>query len=158
MSRSFRRLLAAVLMIAGASGAFAQSASCNITYTWPTWVGGTGFGASIDIHNTGAAITNGWTLVFNFPNGQTLQNGWPVTVTQSGASVTAASNADWNKAIPTNGAFNFAFNASFSGSNNPPTAFTLNGTACSIGTGNTAPTVSLTSPTASQNFAAGAAV
>ena len=92
MSRSYRRLLAAAFLIAGASGAFAQSASCNITYTWPTWVGGNGFGASIDIRNTGAAITNGWSLVFNFPNGQQLQNGWPVTVSQSGTTVTAASN------------------------------------------------------------------
>ena len=159
MSRSYRRLLAAVLMIAGASSAFAQSASCNITLTWPTWVGGNGFGASIDIRNTGAAITNGWTLVFSFPNGQQLQNGWPVSVTQSGTTVTAASNADWNKAIPTNGTFNVAFNGTFSGTNNPPTAFTLNGTACSIGGGgNPAPTVSLTSPTANQNFASGAAV
>ena len=64
MSRSFRWLLAAVVAL-GASNAMAQAASCNITYTWPTWVGGNGFGASIDIHNTGAAITNGWTLVFN---------------------------------------------------------------------------------------------
>jgi hypothetical protein len=146
-------------MIASASAAQAQSASCNVTLTWPTWVGGNGFGASIDIRNTGAAITNGWTLVFNFPNGQQLQNGWPVSVTQSGTTVTAASNADWNKAIPTNGTFNVAFNGTFSGTNNPPTAFTLNGTACSIGGGsNPAPTVSLTSPTANQNFAAGAAV
>lgn len=159
MSRSYGRLLVAALMIAGASGAHAQSASCNITYTWPTWVGGNGFGASIDIRNTGAAITNGWSLVFNFPNGQQLQNGWPVNVTQSGTALTAASNADWNKAIPTNGTFNVAFNGTFTGSNNPPTAFTLNGTACSIGTGtNTPPAVSLTSPTANQNFASGAAV
>ena len=160
MSRSYRRLLAAaILAVGGASTAFAQSASCNITYTWPTWVGGNGFGASIDIRNTGAAITNGWSLVFSFPSGQQLQNGWPVSVTQSGATVTAASNADWNKAIPTNGTFNVAFNGTFSGANNPPTAFTLNGTACSIGTGtNPAPTVALTSPTANQNFASGAAV
>ena len=71
----------------------AQTASCNITYTWPTWVGGNGFGASIDIRNTGPAITNGWSLVFNFPNGQQLQNGWPVSFSQSGSTVTAASNA-----------------------------------------------------------------
>jgi hypothetical protein len=146
-------------MIAGASNALAQSASCNITYTWPTWVGGNGFGASIDIRNTGAAITNGWSLVFNFPNGQQLQNGWPVSVTQSGTTLTAASNADWNKAIPANGTFNVAFNGTFSGTNNPPAAFTLNGTACSIGnSSNTPPTVSLTSPTANQNFSAGASV
>src|SRR5215510_1350731 len=160
MSRSFRWLLAAGLAALGAApGAYAQTASCNITYTAPTWVGGNGFGASIDIRNTGAAITNGWTLVFAFPNGQLIQNGWPVSFSQSGATVTVASNADWNKAIPSGGLFNVAFNGTFSGANNPPTAFTLNGTACSIGGGtNPAPTVSLTSPTANQNFASGAAV
>jgi aryl-phospho-beta-D-glucosidase BglC (GH1 family) len=73
--------------------------------------------------------------------------------------LTISSNADWNRQIATNGVFNVGFNGTFSGANNPPTAFTLNGTACTIGnTGNTAPTVSLTSPTANQNFAAGAAV
>ena len=158
MPRSIRWLLATAIMAVGsASTAYAQS--CNITYQWPTWVGGNGFGASIDIRNTGPAITNGWSLVFNFPNGQQLQNGWPVTVTQSGTAVTAASNADWNRQIPSNGVFQVAFNGTFNGANNPPTAFTLNGTACTIGnTGNTAPTVSLTSPTANQNFASGAAV
>lgn len=160
MSRSIRWLLAAGLALGAVPGAYAQTASCNITYTAPTWVGGNGFGASIDIKNTGAAITNGWTLVFAFPNGQQIQNGWPVSFTQSGATVTVASNADWNKAIASGATFNVAFNGTFSGANNPPTAFTLNGTACSIGGGttNVAPTVSLTSPTANQNFASGAAV
>ena len=153
-------LLGALVVLAGgASGAFAQ-ASCQVTYTAPTWVGGNGFGASIDIKNTGTAITNGWSLVFNWPNGQQLQNGWPVAVTQSGATVTAASNADWNKAIPTNGTFNVGLNATFSGTNNPPASFSLNGTVCNGGTTptNTPPTVSLTSPTAGQSFASGAAV
>jgi hypothetical protein len=157
MSRTFRWLLATAVLIAGASTAQAQS--CNITYQWPTWVGGNGFGASIDIRNTGPAITNGWSLVFSFPNGQQLQNGWPVSVTQSGSTVTAASNAAWNQSIPSNGVFNVAFNGTFSGGNNPPTAFTLNGTTCTIGNNtNTPPSVSLTSPTANQNFASGATV
>ncbi len=162
MSRPFARpwLLATMLAALGCAGnAIAQTASCNITYTWPTWVGGNGFGASIDIRNTGAAITNGWTLVFTFPNGQQLQNGWPVAFSQSGSTLTVASNADWNKAIATNGVFNVGFNGTFSGANNPPSAFTLNGTACTIGNNaNTPPQVSLTSPTAGQNFAAGASV
>ena len=58
MSRPFARswLLATMLAFCAAGNAIAQTASCNITYTWPTWVGGNGFGASIDIRNTGAAI------------------------------------------------------------------------------------------------------
>ena len=82
-----------------------------MTYTAPTWMGGNGFGASIDIRNTGPAI-NGWNLVFNFPNGQRIQNGWPVTFSQPAGSptVTVSSNAPWNANIATNGTFNVAFN------------------------------------------------
>src|SRR6185369_8795871 len=48
------------------------------------------------------------------------------------------------------------FNGTFSGANNPPTSFTLNGITCNGGgTQNTAPTVSVTAPTAGQSFAAG---
>jgi endoglucanase len=157
-----RWLLARVVAItivasAGAPSAFAQSPGCQVTYTAPTWVGGNGFGASIDIRNTGPAI-NGWNLVFNFPNGQRIQNGWPVTFTQpaGSATVTVSSNAPWNANLATNATFNVAFNGTFSGTNNPPTSFTLNGTTCGGSTPvNTAPTVSLTSPTAGQAFPAG---
>jgi endoglucanase len=158
MSRSLRWLLATLVVAsAGASGAYAQSPGCQVTYTAPTWVGGNGFGASIDIRNTGPAI-NGWSLVFNFPNGQRIQNGWPVTFNQPAGSptVTVSSNAPWNAALATNATFNVAFNGTFSGTNNPPTSFTLNGTTCnSGGTQNTAPTVSVAAPTAGQSFAAG---
>ncbi|HKE96520.1 MAG TPA: Ig-like domain-containing protein, partial [Povalibacter sp.] len=148
---------ALVFVFGGASTALAQTASCQVTYT-QSWVGGNGFGASIDIKNTGPAITNGWTLVFNFPNGQRLQNGWPVTFTQPAGSptVTVASDADWNKAIATNATFNVGFNGTFSGANNPPASFTLNGTVCGGTTPtNTPPTVALTAPTANQSFPSG---
>ncbi|HUQ10617.1 MAG TPA: cellulase family glycosylhydrolase [Steroidobacteraceae bacterium] len=141
-----------------AAPASAQTPSCSVGVTWPTWTGGNGFGAELRITNNGPAITNGWTLVFNMPNGQRLQNGWPVNVTQpaGSATVTVASNADWNKSIATGGTFTVGFNATTSGStNNAPTSFTLNGTACGGGGGNTAPVVTLTAPTANQVFAAG---
>jgi hypothetical protein len=128
-----------------------------VTYTAPTWVGGNGFGASIDIRNTGPTI-NGWSLVFNFANGQRIQNGWPVTFTQPAGSptVTVSSNAPWNATLATNSTFNVAFNGTFTGTNTNPTAFTLNGVACNGGgTTNNPPTVSVTAPTAGQAFAAG---
>jgi endoglucanase len=143
-----RQLLAGLVILLGtASSAFAQSPGCQVTATWPTWTGGNGFGASLDIRNTGPAI-NGWTLVFTMPNGQRVQNGWPVTFTQATGSntVTVASNAPWNASIPTNGVFNVAFNGTHSGTNTPPTGYTLNGVACISPGGNTAPTVQITSP------------
>ena len=108
-SRTRLRWLLATLVVASAaaSGAYAQTAGCQVTYTAPTWVGGNGFGASIDIRNTGPAIT-GWNLVFSFPNGQRIQNGWPVTFTQAAGSstVTVSSNAPWNATLATNATFN----------------------------------------------------
>ena len=164
----FRRRLAwtaaAVCALAlNSMTAVAQAPACQVTYT-KSWEGGNGFGANIVITNNGAAITNGWTLLFSFPNGQRLQNGWPVTFTQpaNSAQVTVASNAQWNQSIGSGQSFTAGFNGTFSGTNNAPTAFTLNGTACNGGTtnppANTPPSVTLTSPTGNQTFNQGAAV
>ena len=154
---------AAACLWALATGfASAQAPSCQVTYT-KSWEGGNGFGANIVITNNGPAITNGWTLIFSFPNGQRLQNGWPVSFTQpaGSAQMTVASNADWNKSIGSGGSFTAGFNGTFSGSNNSPTAFTLNGAACNGGStppANTPPNVTLTGPTSGQQFSNGAAV
>ena len=153
---------AAACLWALATGfASAQAPSCQVTYT-KSWEGGNGFGANIVITNNGAAITNGWTLLFSFPNGQRLQNGWPVAFSQpaNSAQVTVASNADWNKSIGSGASFTAGFNGTFSGTNNAPTSFTLNGTTCNGGTtppANTPPTVSLTTPTSGQQFNQGLA-
>ena len=163
----FRRRLAwtaaAVCALAlNSMTAVAQAPACQVTYT-KSWEGGNGFGANIVITNNGAAITNGWTLLFSFPNGQRLQNGWPVSFTQpaNSAQVTVASNAQWNQSIGSGQSFTAGFNGTFTGTNNAPTAFTLNGTACNGGTTppqNPPPTVSLTSPTSGQQFNQGASV
>jgi len=142
--------------------AAAQTPACQVTYT-KSWEGGNGFGANLVITNNGPAITNGWTLIFSFPNGQRLQNGWPVSFTQpaGSAQMTVASNADWNKSIGSGQSFTAGFNGTFSGTNNPPAAFTLNGTACNGGgtpPANTAPAVGLTSPTSGQQFNQGSTV
>ncbi len=163
----FRRRLAwtaaAVCALAlNSMTAVAQAPACQVTYT-KSWEGGNGFGANLVITNNGAAISNGWTLLFSFPNGQRLQNGWPVSFTQpaNSAQVTVASNAQWNQSIGSGQSFTAGFNGTFTGTNNVPTAFTLNGTACNGGTTppqNPPPTVSLTSPTSGQQFNQGASV
>jgi endoglucanase len=165
MSRSLPRprqalpwlLVLTALMLSAAPGAHAQSAGCSVSHTWPTWTGGNGFGAELRITNHGPAITTGWSLVFNMPNGQRVQHGWPVSFTQpaGSATVTVASNADWNRSISAGGTFVVGFNGTFSGANNPPTSYTLNGTVCTGPGGNTAPTVSFTAPTSNQVFPAG---
>ena len=157
----FAALAALCLLAPAGQEAAAQSAGCQVSYT-QTWVGGNGFGAEVRITNNSAAITNGWTLLFSFPDGQRIQNGWPVSITQpaNSAQVTVASNADWNRAIGSGQSFTVGFNGTFSGGNNAPAQFTLNGTVCNGGgtPTNTPPAVSLTSPTSGQQVSSGASV
>lgn len=156
---SLRKLALVLCSLLIAPNVFAQAASCTVTYS-KSWEGGNGYGANLEIRNTGPAI-NGWSLVFSFANGERIQNGWPVTFSQpaGSAQVTASSNAPWNANLPNNGSITIGFNATFTTTNGPPTSFALNGTACTGGgTGNTPPTVSLTTPTPNQSFPAGSSV
>jgi cellulose 1,4-beta-cellobiosidase len=143
-------------MVAVSSPALAAP-GCSVTYT-KSWDGGGGFGGDIKITNTGDALTS-WTLGFAFPSGQTIGNGWGGRFTQSGANVSVA-NESYNGNLANGASVSIGFNGSYSGTNTNPTAFTVNGTTCGStgGGGNTAPTVSLSSPTAGQSFAAGATV
>ena len=116
---------------------------CTVVYKVTSqWAGG--FGAGVDVTNLGNALT-GWKLTWSFTAGQTINQLWNGTVTQTGASVTVA-NAAWNGSLAPGATTSFGFNGTNSGTSNPlPTDFALNGVAC---TGSTAPTTSATpSPT-----------
>jgi hypothetical protein len=107
------------------------SATCKVIYTVTNqW--NTGFGASFTITNTGTTAINGWSLQFSFPNGQTITQLWNGNFTQNGAKVTIT-NLSYNGSIPAGATLSSppGFNANWSGSNSPPTAFTLNGSSCS---------------------------
>ncbi len=99
-----------------------------ITNQWNT-----GFGATITITNTGSTAINGWNLQFTFPNGQTITQLWNGSVTQSGSAVTVT-NASYNGSIPAGDSPGAqpGFNGAWNGTNSPPTAFTLNGAACTV--------------------------
>jgi hypothetical protein len=58
-----------------------------------------------------------------------VTNIWNAVSTQTGQSERAA-DAGWNATIPAGGTAAFGFQASFSGANSNPGAFSLNGTAC----------------------------
>ncbi|NUO58871.1 MAG: beta-glucosidase [Hamadaea sp.] len=103
--------------------------TCKVVYTANDWGGG-GFGAGVTITNTGSTSLTSWTLRFTFPGSQRVTNGWSATWTQSGADVTATSMS-WNGNLAPGGSTIIGFNGSYTGSNPPPTAFTLNGAACS---------------------------
>ncbi|MFC0007518.1 cellulase family glycosylhydrolase [Micromonospora siamensis] len=112
---------------------------CAVTYTTNDWQGG--FTATVTVKNLGDPVT-GWTLGFAFPDaGQRVTQGWSATYQQSGTAVTAR-NLDYNGSLGTGASTTIGFNGSWTGANPKPTAFTLNGVAC---TGST--TTSSPSPT-----------
>ncbi|PSL53887.1 mannan endo-1,4-beta-mannosidase [Saccharothrix carnea] len=103
-------------------------ASCAVTYKVAgQWQGG--FQGDVKIANTGTAAVNGWTLRWTWANGQTVSQSWGATTTQSGATL-SATNVSYTGAIPVNGSVSFGFIGSWNGTNSVPTAFTLNGAAC----------------------------
>jgi hypothetical protein len=114
------------LTVAGGGGS-----TCTIDYTISSqWQGG--FGAAITINNTGTNALTSWTLTWSFANGQTVTQLWNGAETQSGANVTVT-NLSYNGSIPAGGSYSgMGFNGSWSTTNAIPTAFSLNGTACTV--------------------------
>jgi hypothetical protein len=107
------------------------AAGCSVTYTRQSeWNGG--FVAQVTIANRGGAAINGWALAFTFPGDQTIGNTWNAAVSQSGATVTAP-NLAYNRLIAAGGTVSFGFQGSWRASDASPPAFTLNGSACSVG-------------------------
>src|ERR1700730_3224895 len=131
-------LVAAGLSTVTAMPAFA-AVSCQVDYTLRSaWA--TGFTADLTLHNTGDPLTS-WTIGFAFAGHQQIsQPPWNAgTWSQTGNQV-SISNAGWNGNVASGGTVSgVGFNASFSGTNTNPTAFTVNGVAC----GATPPTPSL---------------
>ena len=126
----------ATLLGAGVVAAVSAHAAtgCRVVYSVASqWSGG--FVANVDITNLGEPI-NGWNLAWTFPSGQQVTQVWNATTAPSG-SQTVARNVSYNAAIATNGMVSFGFIGSWTGGNNPPTAFALNGVTCDGTTGPT---------------------
>lgn len=135
---------AAAVAVAGSVAVTAPASAapgCRVDYAitnqWQS-----GFGADVRVTNLGDPVT-GWELRFSFGAGQAVTQLWSGSVTQSGAAVTVR-NAAWNGSLGTNGTASFGFNGTSTGTNPVPSAFTLNGVAC---TG--APVTPTSSPTTS---------
>jgi acetylxylan esterase len=103
--------------------------TCHVTYAKASeWAGG--FVAGITINDTGTAAVNGWKLAFTFPGDQKVTSAWNATLSQNGASVTAAS-ASYDAVISPGGSVSIGFQGTWTSNDTSPAAFTLNGTACS---------------------------
>jgi glucuronoarabinoxylan endo-1,4-beta-xylanase len=103
-------------------------AGCTVQYTTTSQWGG-GFTANVVITNNGASAINGWTLAYTFAGDQKITNAWNATTTQSGEAVTAK-NMSYNATIAPGANTSFGFQGTWTNSDSPPTAFTLNGVAC----------------------------
>ncbi|MDQ0746552.1 mannan endo-1,4-beta-mannosidase [Streptomyces africanus] len=104
--------------------------SCGVGYrVTSSWPGG--FQGEITLRNAGTSAINGWTLRWTFPDSQRITNLWGGTATQSGSEVSVAA-APYTATIPASGSVTLGFTASRATANPSPTAFTLNGAACSV--------------------------
>ncbi|WP_030562122.1 glycoside hydrolase family 6 protein [Streptomyces aureocirculatus] len=141
MNRRRSALLAAIALVAAATGtatavtagdAGTAAVPCSVDYKLQNqW--STGFTAAVTVTNHGPAKT-GWTVKWSYAGNQKVTQGWNAGITQNGATVTAASEA-YNGSLATGASVGFGFNASHSGPNALPTAFTLNGVTCDVDDG-----------------------
>ncbi|MBS2966436.1 cellulose binding domain-containing protein [Actinocrinis puniceicyclus] len=102
--------------------------TCQVSYVKNEWGGG--FTANLTVTNTGTSTINGWTVTWSFPGDQKVTNAWNANVTQSGSAVTAT-NMSYNPTIAPGGNVQFGFQGTWAGNDTSPSAFTLNGNACS---------------------------
>ncbi|WP_027343313.1 glycoside hydrolase family 9 protein [Hamadaea tsunoensis] len=106
-------------------------AGCDVAYVigneWPG-----GFTAYITIKNTGTTALSSWSLAWTFPAaGQAVGQGWSATYAQTGANATATS-LSYNGTIAAGGNVQIGFNGAWTTADPEPTAFTLNGSACTV--------------------------
>ncbi|MGC4891395.1 lytic polysaccharide monooxygenase auxiliary activity family 9 protein [Micromonospora sp. DT227] len=90
---------------------------CTATYQVTGQWGG-GFQAEVKVTNGGGAI-RGWSVSWNYQNGQQVTSAWNATVTTSGTLVTAR-NAAYNGALAPGASTSFGFTGSSSGTNPVP--------------------------------------
>ncbi|WP_217145015.1 glycoside hydrolase family 6 protein [Streptomyces sp. AC627_RSS907] len=141
MTRTRTAMLAALTLVAGASGtalaahsanAGAAAVPCTVDYKVQNdW--GSGFTAAVTVTNNGAA-TSSWSLGWTYAGSQKVTSSWNAKVSQSGAAVTAA-NESYNGTLATGGSASFGFQGTYSGSNAVPATFTLNGVTCNVDAG-----------------------
>ncbi|GHA33626.1 glycoside hydrolase family 6 protein [Streptomyces purpurascens] len=141
MSRTRTALLAAMALVAGATGtAFAvdpggadiAAVPCTVDYKIQNqW--STGFTAAVTVTNNSAAKSS-WSLKWSYAGNQKVTSGWNAKLSQSGAAVTAA-NESYNAQLATGASVSFGFQGSYSGSNAIPGTFTLDGVTCNVDDG-----------------------
>ncbi|MBO0919308.1 lytic polysaccharide monooxygenase [Cellulomonas sp. zg-ZUI222] len=91
------------------------------------WQGG--FQGNVTVFNATMEQVDGWEVSWEFTNGETVQQAWSSTTTQSGSTVTAR-NVAWNSTIGHHNAVSFGFIGS--GTPQAVSDATLNGNPCIV--------------------------
>jgi hypothetical protein len=103
---------------------------CRVTVARQSWQGG--FVDNVTVANTTTSAISGWVVRFAFPGDATITNAWNTDASQSGKSVEVR-NKDYNATIAPGASTSFGFQAAYQADGADPTAFTVNGTACTVG-------------------------
>ncbi|MGW0562489.1 glycoside hydrolase family 6 protein [Streptomyces sp. NPDC003016] len=157
MNRTRIALLAALALVSGTAGTAmaalptdmgtgtgASAVPCTVDYKVQNQWGG-GFSAAVTVTNHGSA-KNAWAVKWSYAGDQKVTQGWNARISQSGTQVTAA-NESYNASLASGGSVSFGFNATYSGTNALPAAFTLDGVTCNVdGGGGTDPGPGPTDP------------
>ncbi|MEU0057861.1 glycoside hydrolase family 6 protein [Streptomyces sp. NPDC006334] len=138
MSRSRTAILAALTLVAGASGTALAvvpgdsglaAAPCTVDYKVQNdW--GSGFTTNVTVTNNSAPKSS-WAVKWSYAGNQRVTNAWNAKVTQSGAAVTAA-NETYNGSLGTGASVSFGFQGAYSGGNAVPATFSLDGVTCNV--------------------------
>ncbi|MEU0675533.1 PHB depolymerase family esterase [Streptomyces sp. NPDC006172] len=104
-----------------------QPGTCKVTASTSAW--STGLTASVTLTNSGTGTVSGWRLGFTLPAGQSITGGWGATYAPAAGAVTAT-NASYNGTLAPNASVTIGYQANHTGNSAAPTAFTLNGAAC----------------------------
>jgi poly(3-hydroxybutyrate) depolymerase len=105
------------------------SGPCRVNAAINPW--DTGLTENLTITNTGSAPIDGWSLAFTLPGGQSITSGWSATYSPASGQVTAR-NVNYNATLAQNTPVVIGFQANHTGNTAAPTAFTLNGAACTV--------------------------
>lgn len=126
--------VAAIATVGGVGAAVAatgsdSSAGLTAAFSAQNW--GTGYEAKYTVANPTKSTISGWKVTFALPGSATMGSFWEAVITKSGDKYVAASK-DYNAALAPGASTTFGFIVTGSG---VPTGCTINGAACSTGTG-----------------------
>jgi len=137
----FARISAVAALVLGTvivSLAPASAAGVTATFSKQAW--STGYTATVTIKNETSAAISSWKVEFDYPASTTVGAYWDSLLTKSGNRNTFV-NREYNGSVAPGASVSFGFNAAGTAD---PSNCTVNGAACTGGTG---PTTSSTTST-----------